>query len=311
MSVFRILLRQGQLHGKRLCLFLRSPALNSEKDLRLDRAMGTADPLPLSREARRLSSKGPAGAVDKLVEVALRRYAMIEDGDRILLAVSGGKDSMALACDLGAKRRWWPVRYELHALHIATEFGDPATPSTLASLLNSWDIPLKSLQISVQGRLKPGRSMNCYWCSTQRRTELIRYAMEHGFNKIALGHHLDDAVETLLMNMLYKGEIGGMLPLLRYRKYPLSIIRPLILCEERQLIEYGKDKGYMSTVCSCDYGGESKRREVRARVALLTGNSSSVKRRLFESTGNINFEYMPGGQAYSMKGSSMGREIED
>jgi hypothetical protein len=82
--------------------------------------------------------------------------------------------------------------------------------------------------------------MNCYWCSTQRRTELIRYAMERGFNKIALGHHLDDAVETLLMNMLYKGEIGGMLPLLRYRKYPLSIIRPLVLCEERQLVEYGK-----------------------------------------------------------------------
>lgn len=256
---------------------------------------------PANREARRLAAKGPVSAVDKLVEVALRRYAMIEEGDRILLAVSGGKDSMALACDLGAKRRWWPVRYELRALHIATEFGDPATVASLDSLLGSWDIPFESLRVSVQGRLKPGRSMNCYWCSTQRRTELIRYAMERGFNKIALGHHLDDAVETLLMNMLYKGEIGGMLPLLRYRKYPLSIIRPLVLCEERQLVEYGKEKGYMSTVCTCDYGSESKRREVRSRVAALTGNSGRLKRRLFESTANINFEYLPGGQAFSAK----------
>ena len=84
----------------------------------------------------------------------------------------------------------------------------------------------------VIGRLKPGRSMNCYWCSMQRRTELIRYAMAEGFNKIALGHHLDDIVETLMMNMLYKGQISGMLPILRYEKYPVSIIRPLALCEE-------------------------------------------------------------------------------
>ncbi|MDX9783130.1 MAG: tRNA 2-thiocytidine biosynthesis TtcA family protein [Spirochaetia bacterium] len=266
------------------------------------------DPAPAGRQARRLSSRGAEGAVDKLVEVALRRYAMIEEGDRILLAVSGGKDSMALASDLGAKRRWWPLRYELKALHIATEFGDPATPAGLASLLGDWDIPFQSISVSVQGRLKTGRSMNCYWCSTQRRTELIRYAMEHGFNKIALGHHLDDAVETLLMNMLYKGEIGGMLPLLRYRKYPLSIIRPLILCEERQLIEYGTEKGYMSTVCSCDYGGESKRREVRSRVAVLTGNSGRIKRRIFESTGRINFEYLPGGQAFASSAPGPNRE---
>lgn len=236
--------------------------------------------------------------MDKLVEVALRRYTMIEEGDRILLAVSGGKDSMALACDLAAKRRWWPVHYEIQALYIATEFGDPATPARLGYLLGSWDIPFASLDVSVQGRLKPGRSMNCYWCSTQRRTELIRYAIAHGYNKIALGHHLDDAVETLLMNMLLKGEIAGMLPMLRYRKYPLSILRPLILCEERQIIEYGKEMGYMSTVCTCAFGSESKRREVRAKVAALTGGSGRMKRRLFESTGRVNSEYLPGGQAY-------------
>ena len=230
----------------------------------------------------------------KLVEVALRRYSMIEAGDRILLAVSGGKDSTALAYDLAMKRRWWPVPFELRALHIAADFpssGSGAMPD-LEGMMRSWDIDYASIDVPVLGRLKPGRSMNCYWCSTQRRTELLRYAMANGFNKIALGHHLDDMVETLLMNMLYKGQISGMLPVLSYSKYPVKIIRPLALCEERQVIAFASEKGFLSTTCSCDYGEESKRRETRKKIAELTGGSSLLKRNLFDSMSNVNSEYL-------------------
>ena len=157
----------------------------------------------------------------------------------------------------------------------------------------SWDIPSVSIDVPVIARLKPGHSMNCYWCSTQRRTELIQYAMAEGFNKIALGHHLDDIVETLMMNMLYKGQISGMLPNLRYKKYPVSIIRPLALCEERQVIAFAMEKGFRSAACTCPYGRESKRREVRARIAELTGGSSQLKRNLFDSMSNVNDEYLP------------------
>ncbi|HWR10790.1 MAG TPA: tRNA 2-thiocytidine biosynthesis TtcA family protein [Rectinemataceae bacterium] len=247
------------------------------------------------RVARRLGAKGAVSAVGKLVEVALRRYSMIEEGDRILVAVSGGKDSTALACDLAAKRRWWPVNYELRAIHIATDFCNCCKKTKLVSLLESWEIPYVSIDVPVIGRLKPGRSMNCYWCSTQRRTELIRYAMANGFNKIALGHHLDDAVETLLMNMLYKSEISGMLPVLRYKKYPLSIIRPLTLCEESQIVAFAEEKDFRSAACTCPFGRESKRREVRKRIAALTGGSSAMKRSLFESAEHVNGEYLPSG----------------
>ena len=169
--------------------------------------------------------KNAETTIAKLTEIALRRYEMIEEGDRILVAVSGGKDSTTLAYDLAIKRLWWPAHYELRAIHISTDFCSCCKKSALFSLLEGWGIESVSVDVPVIGRLKPGRSMNCYWCSTQRRTELIRYAMANGFNKIALGHHLDDIVETLLMNMLYKGETSTMPPLLRYDKYPIAVIR--------------------------------------------------------------------------------------
>jgi tRNA 2-thiocytidine biosynthesis protein TtcA len=250
----------------------------------------------LKRHARDSYHEGVKDAeaqLVKLTEIALKRFSMIEEGDRVLIAVSGGKDSTSLAYDLAMKRRWWPVQYEIRAIHIATDFCSCCKKTALLDLLNSWGIESLSVDVPVIGRLKPGRSMNCYWCSTQRRTELLRYAMTEGFNKIALGHHLDDIVETLMMNMLYKGQISGMLPMLKYEKYPVSIIRPLALCEERQVIAFAEEKGFRSAVCTCPYGRESKRREVRSRIAALTGGSSQQKRNLFKSMSNVNEEYLP------------------
>jgi len=228
----------------------------------------------------------------KLVEVALRRYSMIEAGDRILLAVSGGKDSTALAYDLAMKRRWWSLPFELRALHIAADFPSSGAMPDLEGMMRSWGIDYVSIDVPVLGRLKPGRSMNCYWCSTQRRTELLRYAMANGFNKIALGHHLDDMVETLLMNMLHKGQISGMLPVLSYSKYPVKIIRPLALCEERQVIAFAAEKGFLSTTCSCACPSSAGSCGASIPRASRARGSSLLKRNLFDSMSNVNSEYL-------------------
>jgi tRNA 2-thiocytidine biosynthesis protein TtcA len=237
--------------------------------------------------------KNAETTIAKLVEVALRRYSMIEENDRILIAVSGGKDSLTLAYDLAKKQRWWPVSFELKALHIVTDLPTRPESEKILDLLHSWGLETGCVSAPVIGRLKPGRSMNCYWCSTQRRTELIRYAMAEGFNAIALGHHLDDAVETLLMNMLYKRQISGMLPVLKYEKYPLKILRPLILCEERKIEEFIAAVGIDIIARECTLDAASKRREVRRRIEALTGGSSALKRNLFDSMSAVNSAYLP------------------
>ncbi len=236
--------------------------------------------------------KNAEAVVAKLSEAAIRRYGMIEAHDRILIGASGGKDSTSLAYDLSVKRRWWPLPFDIAALHIATDVGDSQDIAPLSALFADWGIPFESVFVPVRERIKEGHTMNCYWCSTQRRTELIRFAMERGFNKIALGHHLDDIVETLLMNMLHKGEFSTMPPVVRYRKYPLAVVRPLALLEERQILAFAAEKGFSSITCTCGFDGASRRREVRAKLAALTGGSSEQKRNLFAAMSNVNVEYL-------------------
>jgi tRNA 2-thiocytidine biosynthesis protein TtcA len=227
---------------------------------------------------------GKAGSmIMKLVTKAVHEFDLIESGDRILIAVSGGKDSTTLAWALQAIRRAIGRPYELQALHISTDFCACCKKTRLAGLLESYGIPFDDLYVPIVGRLKPGRKMNCYWCSTQRRTELIKHAMAGGFNKIALGHHMDDIIETFFMNMTLKGELSSMPVKLKYEKYPVDLIRPLAMLEERQVIEFADEAGFASAVCTCPFGANSKRRDVRSRMRQLTGDSSAIKRRILKS----------------------------
>jgi tRNA 2-thiocytidine biosynthesis protein TtcA len=122
--------------------------------------------------------------------------------------------------------------------------------------------------------------MNCYWCSTQRRTELLKYAVKGGFTKIALGHHLDDIIETFFMNLCARGEMSAMPVKLAYRKYPVTLIRPLAYIEERQIIACAEEQDILKAACTCPYGANSKRRDMRKKLAALTDNSGAVKRRI-------------------------------
>ena len=216
------------------------------------------------------------------VKVILERK-LIQGGDRILIGASGGKDSTVLAWVLSSLRPQLKMDYELEALHISSDFCACCKKSALRARLEEWNIPLTDLEVPIIGRLKPGRKMNCYWCSTQRRTEILRYATENKFNKIALGHHLDDIIETFFMNMMTKGTLSAMPILLSYRKYPISLIRPLAYLEEEQIISCASKLGITSDICTCPFGINSERREIREKIADLSGRSGVVKRRILSS----------------------------
>ena len=222
----------------------------------------------------------PGTVVQKLVCKAVLERKLISDGDSVLIAASGGKDSTVMAWALSQLRPSFKMDYRLEALHISSDFCSCCKKSVLSSRLEEWGIPFTDLSVPIIGRLKEGRKMNCYWCSTQRRTELIKYALENGFNKIALGHHLDDIIETFFMNMTGKGILSTMPMYLSYRKYPLSLIRPLGYLEEEQIIACAEEQNILKASCTCPYGINSGRRTMRSRIAAFTGNSGAVKRRI-------------------------------
>jgi tRNA 2-thiocytidine biosynthesis protein TtcA len=226
---------------------------------------------------------GAGVVVQKLAVKAALERNLVSEGDRILIAVSGGKDSTVLAWALSSIKPALKRNYELEALHISTDFCACCKKPVLSRRLAEWNIPFTDLFVPVIGRLKEGKKMNCYWCSTQRRTELLKYALERGFNKIALGHHLDDIIETFFMNMTAKGEMSAMPSILKYRKYPVSLIRPLAYLEERQIIECAAEGGILKAACTCPYGLNSNRRELRRRIADFTGGSGAVKRRILKA----------------------------
>ncbi|AEE16206.1 tRNA 2-thiocytidine biosynthesis TtcA family protein [Treponema brennaborense] len=234
----------------------------------------------------------PQPKLFRIIDKAVFEYRMIEDGDRILIGASGGKDSTALVEYFAARKKQGRDRFDFTALHVSTEIA-PAFDRRLLELFAQWNVFPETVNVGVLERLKPGRRMNCWWCSTQRRTELNAYAIAHGYNKIALGHHMDDILETLLMNALGKGELSTMPPRLQYEKYPVTVVRPLCFSDVDTIVAHAAERGYISATCTCSYQDNSGRKSARARLAQLTGGSYAEKRRLFESLRNIKREYLP------------------
>ena len=230
--------------------------------------------------------------LSSLIDKAVFDYNLIEPGDRILIGASGGKDSTALIHYFSNRVKRPDCNFEYKALNIQNDFAQ-SFPEQIIKLFEEWKVPFESIDVNVLERVKIGQKMSCYWCSTQRRTELINYAINNGYNKIALGHHMDDILETLLMNMLDKGEFSTMSPKLKYGKYPVTIIRPLCYILEARIKDFAVEKGFSMFTCTCNYQENSTRKNARFHLEQLTDGDPLKKERLFNSLKNVQPLYLP------------------
>lgn len=227
-----------------------------------------------------------------LIDKAIYDYKMISPYDKILIAASGGKDSTALVEYMAQRRKRPDENFSFTAMHIASEFGGKL-PEKILKLMQSWGVEPLEIEINVESRLKEGRKMSCYWCSTQRRSELLHAAFERGFTSIMLGHHMDDVLETLIMNALGKGEFSTMPAVLEYQKYPVKIIRPLYYARERIIIEHAERNGYFGFTCTCNLQLNSERKKARKTLDELCEGDENKKEKLFWSLKNMKKEYLP------------------
>ena len=195
------------------------------------------------------------------------RYSMIKDGDRIAVGVSGGKDSLALLCVLSELRKFYPEKYDLCALMLDMGFdasetvgAAPSDTSEIAELCSRLGVEFHVKRTEIARVIFDVRkeSNPCSLCARMRRGSLHDLAKEYGVNKLALGHHFDDAAETVMLNLFFEARIGCFSPVTYLSRKDLTMIRPLLLTEERDIKTFVKKASLpvMKSPCPMDKTSE-------------------------------------------------------
>lgn len=231
--------------------------------------------------------------VDEKVRRAIREYGLIDDGDKILIGLSGGKDSLALMELLGRRSRIFRPKFELLAVHVVMRNIPYASDvDYLRQLAEGQGIPLVLHETSFDASTDTRKSP-CFLCSWTRRKALFEIAKANGCNKIALGHHQDDILETLLMNLTHQGAFGTMPPKLTMNKFAMEIIRPLCLVSEKDLTALAAQRGYKRQLKNCPYESGSSRKEMKEILARLEAINPDARHSLWSSMTHIQPDYLP------------------
>lgn len=196
---------------------------------------------------------GSEKKITKLFNKGCVDYHLLEDGDRILIALSGGKDSLMLARLLAQRARIFKPHITVEAAHVIMDNIPYETDRTyLGEFCDELGIRLHILHSSFDESTDP-RKTRCFLCAWNRRKTLFEFAVANGFNKIALGHHNDDIIVTYLMNITFEGSAHTMPPRLQMEHYPLQIIRPMCLVREDDIREVATELGFQKQKVSCPY----------------------------------------------------------
>lgn len=231
--------------------------------------------------------------VKNMTAKAINQYNMIADGDKILTAVSGGKDSLVMLEALVAFKKFKTIDFHIEAIHINVEdVGYLADTQFLKDYTEKLGVKMhfKTIEAGIGER---NNKAPCFVCSWHRRKTLFEFAKSHGFGKLAMGHHLDDAVETLMINMAYHGHISSLPGKLKMFNGAIYLIRPLILLTDKDTSEFANIRNYTKLKQPCPFEDLTKRSTARKLIEQLKAIHPKVKYNLFNSMNNIDEEYLP------------------
>ena len=229
--------------------------------------------------------------IESLVRKAIFDFDLLEEAPRIGVALSGGKDSLSLLYILHAISGRGVPHFDLHAFHVSGAFSCGASIDSgyLSAVCKALEVPL-----IVKHSEQKLETLECYSCSRIRRKLLFEAAKEANCKHIAFGHHLDDHVETTMLNLLHKGEFKGNLPKVPMHMYGVTITRPLFYVEESSIRSFAEQEGFARITCQCPVGQRSKRRSAKelvkqceeifpnarknlARAAMMYGSKGALK----------------------------------
>lgn len=229
--------------------------------------------------------------VKKLTGQAVGDFGLIEEGDRIAVAVSGGKDSYALLHILSQLRRRAPIDYELIAVNV-----DAGFPGYRKDILEDYlrkqgfqyHMETTNCAQIIDDKLRSGSSY-CAFCARLRRGVLYTVADRLGCNKVALGHHLDDFIETLLLNQFYIGTLAAMSPKLLADNGRHTVIRPLVYVEESDIIKLARQNDFPVIDCGCPVMGQTdqKRQKMKQLISELHKENRYLKRSMIKALSNV------------------------
>ena len=216
------------------------------------------------------------------VRRAVDDYGMIEDGDRIAIGISGGKDSMCLLATLAAMRRFYPKKYEIVAITVDMGF-DGSDFSPIKEYCDSLEVEYKVVKTDIAKIIFDVRKEPnpCSLCAKMRRGSLHLAATEAGCNKVALGHHYDDAIETFMMNLFFEGRLGCFSPVTYLSNRKIKLIRPLIYAQEKDVQYFARRQQLPIVKSLCPEDHATERENMKNLLLSLERENKGLRHRIF------------------------------
>lgn len=221
--------------------------------------------------------------IQRLFGKACGEFQLLNDGDRVLVAVSGGKDSLQLLKLMAKQSRIHKPSIEVEAAHVIVSNIPYSTDTQyLSDFCSNEGVKLNILTTSFD-ESTDRRKTKCFLCSWNRRKALFQYATENGFNKIALGHHMDDIIVTALMNATFEGTFSSMKPLMKMEHYPLEVIRPMCLIHEDMIKEVAEEEHFQKQTRNCPYEHVTQRDRMTGILKQLEKENPEAKYSLWKA----------------------------